>query len=94
MTLTFVTSKGRRFKEIFGILNLDGFKFSAFLNVFLIQFNTIRSWMVSFNNKLKDPSLIHPFTPPPPPWTQTLKQYFLSDSFGLNLNMQVFESLY
>lgn len=65
MTLTFVTSKGRRFKEIFGILNLDGFKFSAFLNVFLIQFNTIRSWMVSFNNKLKDPSLIHPFTPPP-----------------------------
>ena len=66
MTLTFVTSKGRRFKEIFGILNLDGFKFSAFLNVFLIQFNTIRSWMVSFNNKLKDPSLIHSFTPPPP----------------------------
>lgn len=67
MTLTFVTSKRRRFKEIFGILNLDGFKFSAFLNVFLIQFNTIRSWMVSFNNKLKDPSLIHPFTPPPLP---------------------------
>ena len=65
MTLTFVTSKGRRFKEIFGILNLDGFKFSAFLNVFLIQFNTIRSWMVSFNNKLKDPSLIRPFTPLP-----------------------------
>ena len=65
MTLTFVTSKRRRFKEIFGILNLDGFKFSAFLNVFLIQFNTIRSWMVSFNNKLKDPSFIRPFTPLP-----------------------------